>query len=141
MQPPIHEVLRCEDEAVGIVMRKYRVEQAARPVVDRAEIKTQAKGPHLLIPKHLRVKRVDMSQAEDDSGDDSSVRYYKSPHLPNTGPRSRQEGVDQPAKKDLLRESNKYPRKGKPPSNVHRRHWIAERRGLVREQGRDNVDP
>ena len=83
VQPPIHQVLRCEDEAVGIVMRKYRVEQAAGPVVDRAVIKTQAKCPHLLIPENLRVKRVDVSQAEDDGGDDSSVGYHKFPHLPN----------------------------------------------------------
>ena len=60
MQPPIQQVLRCEDESVGIVVRKYGVKQAARPVVDRAVIKTQAKGPHLLIPKNLRVKRVDV---------------------------------------------------------------------------------
>jgi hypothetical protein len=60
VQPPIHQVLRREDEAVSIVMRKYRVEQAAGQGVDGAVKKTQAKCPHLLIPENLRVKRVDV---------------------------------------------------------------------------------
>lgn len=89
--------LECrEDHTVGKVVREGRVEQTAGAVVDGAVVKTQAQGPDLLRPEKVRSNGSMCAKQKNQSGNDSRVRNRELAHLPNTGPRSRQEGVDQP---------------------------------------------